>query len=318
MKENFYIDLKCDNPSDLRNLLPRIRTYELRNHSLLLYGKDFRNLIPDYNLKDTPLSEGAKLLLDRMSQMIEYYSGDGKYEKDFLTYIIQQAYAACCTSLLLLSGKYQIGYKKSMEIFKKTYKKDFFKLYKKVPDLDKKIEQFNKWKINPKKLPFKDIEGEWFIAKKNILEVSKYFFSIFLKKEIKDYEDLAKSISDMRTKFYHPYLNAILKNRFKINFGKLSVIPIRIVTLLFKYKYYKRLKKFGIAAFFPPGKSPDLVIFSTIIYLIDSIEKRKVDKAKLEKGRRILNKIYPCEGKNWEGVSIDYANAYIAFFLQKI
>ena len=149
--------MKCDTPSDLKKLLPRIRTYELKNHSLLLYGENFRNLIPEYDLKDVSLSEGAKLLLDRMSQMIEYYSIEDKHDEDFLNYIIQQTYAACCTALLQLSGKYQIGYNKSMEILNQTYKKDFPELYKKIPNLHLKIKEFIKWKINPEKLPFKNI-----------------------------------------------------------------------------------------------------------------------------------------------------------------
>ncbi|MBT3464837.1 hypothetical protein HN451_07625, partial [archaeon] len=121
-KDNFYIDLKCDTPEDLKKFLPRIRNYELKNDSMILYGKDLRNLIPDYKLDEMPLSEGGKFLLDRMSQMIEYYSTVGKHDDDFLTYIIQQAYTACCTALLMLSKKYQVGYVKSMKILKETYK----------------------------------------------------------------------------------------------------------------------------------------------------------------------------------------------------
>ena len=178
MKKNFYVDLKCNTPSELKRFLPRIRYYELRNHSRVLYGKDIRFLIPDYKLKDIPLAEGAKLLLDRLSQLISYYSKNGNYENEFLYYVIQQAYAACCTSLLLLSGEYKIGYRKSMEILKKTYEKDFPELYKKIPNLSAKVEEFIKWKINPAKLKC-NIQEEWFAAKENVLEVCKYFFSKF-------------------------------------------------------------------------------------------------------------------------------------------
>jgi len=318
MKDNFYIDLKCDMPKDLKKLLPRIRTYELKNHSLLLFGEDYRNLIPGYNLKDIPLSEGAKLLLDRMSQMVEYYSTTGKYEKEFLTYIIQQAYAACCTALLLLSGRYQIGYKKAMEIFKENYEKDFPELYEKIPDLHKKIEKFVLWKINPKKLP-KNVEEEWFIAKNNILEVSKYFFSKFLNKKILSLDDLSKSILGMGKKFYMPFLNGKLEKDFGIKNKIISLLIWPSVPFIFKHKYYNRLSSFGIrkpSLFF--ARSPDLVIFGSVPFIIGSIDKSNVNMELLKQGKELLNTVYPTKGETWEDISLDYANAYIAFYLQKI
>lgn len=315
IKENFYVDLKYNNASDLKKLLPRVRTYELKNNSMLLYGKDMRNLIPDCKLEEIPLSEGAKLLLDRMSQMIEYYSTEKKYDGEFLEYIIQQTYAACCTSLLLLSKKYEIGYEKSMKILKQTYRKDFPELYKKIPNLDKKIEEFVSWRINPNKPKFKDVKKEWFIAKDNVLEVSKYFFSKFLKKEIRSLEDLSQEILNMRKEFYNPYLKKIIP----IKILHKITIPIArlIVLLLLNRKYNKRLKRAGIK-FKSKSLSPDLIIFSSLIYIISSINKERINEDLLNKGKRLLERVYPSKGKSWEEISTDYANAYIAFFLQKI
>ncbi len=317
MRNNFYIDLKVDSLQSLKKMLPRIRTYELKNKSKILYGKDLRYLIPNYSLKEIPLSEGAKLLLDRMSQMVEYYSINGKYEKEFLTYIIQQAYAACCTSLLLLSKKYEIGYKKAMEILKKTYKKNFPELHKKIPNLDKKIEQFIQWKLNPNK-PIKSIEKEWFIARKNILEVSKYFFSKFLKKNIENLDELSYSILDMSKKFYNPYLKKMIPIR-GLHFISIPIARWAAIILLNK-KYNKRLKDMSIyfKSKHPIKYTPDSVIFSSLIYIIGAINESGIDKKMLDKGKELLSKIYPSEGENWEEISTDYANAYIAFFLQKI
>ena len=297
--ESFYIDLKCDSPGDLKKLLPRIRNYELKNNSVILWGRDLRNLIPDYPLDKIPLSEGAKFLLDRMSQMIEYYSTKGSYDKEVLTYFIQQAYAACCTSLLLLNKKYQIGYNKSMKILKENYKKDFPELYGKIPDLHLKIEQFIKWKTNPKKLPNQNVEEEWFIAQNNILEVSKYFFSKFLGKKIQTLEELSYAILNMRRKFYSPYIKEIVKTKIGFNFEIFDFILLPASSLLLKYKYYKRLKILGINK--PSvllGKSPDLIIFSSLVYLIGAIDEEVVDISLLKKGKKILMNIYPCKGEN--------------------
>lgn len=317
IKKNFYIDLKVDSVTDLCGFLPRIRNYELKNHSMMLWGEDVRYLIPDFKLKDIPLSEGAKLLLDRMSQMIEYFSLEGKHEKECLCYFIQQAYAACVTSLLLLSRKYELGYLKSMKILKKTYEKDFPNLYSVIPYLADKIEQFIKWKVNPKKLPVKDVEKEWFVARKNIFEVSKYFFARFLKKKIRNERELAFGIYNMRKKFYLPYLRAVMKNKIGFDFGASWLLCF--VSFVLKRKYYKRLREFGInkrGILF--GKSPDVVIFASLIFLIGCIGEDGVDKEMLWKGRRILNKVYPVKGEGWEEVSLEYANAYIGFFMQKL
>ncbi len=316
MKDNFYIDLKVDSPENLKKMLPRIRTYELKNNSMILYGEDLRDLIPDYSLREIPLSEGAKLLLDRMSQMAEYYSTEKKHDKEFLTYIIQQAYASCCTSLLLLKGKYQIGYRKSMEILRENYKTDFPELYEKIPELSKKIEQFNKWKSNPEKNVDFNVKEEWFIAKENILEVSKYFFSAFLKKRIETLEELSNAILNMKKEFYTPYLKEMIKKKMKIgkSFSRL-ILPFALNIL--NKRYNKRLKELGIK-FKSRSLSPDLLIFSSLIYLIGAINRESTDKEMLEKAKAILSKVYPVSGTNWEEVSLDYANAYIAFFLQKI
>jgi len=299
--------------------LPRIRTIELKENSKLLWGKDVRSIIPNYQLKEIPLAEGAKLLLDRMSQLIQYYSLKKEMDKEFMTYIIQQAYAACCTSLLLLSKKYEIGYLKSMKIFKENYKTDFPELYKKSPNLDKKIEEFIKWKSNPEKLPNRNIDEEWFIVKDNILEVTKYFFSKFLNKKINTLEELSNGILGMREQFYLPFLNAIIKNKLKINLGKINILLLPLVSLILKYKYYQRLKKFKmnkINIFLE--KSPELIIFGSLIFLIGSIDKNGVNEDLLKKGRELLGKVYNCKAKNWEETSLEYANAYITFFLQKI
>jgi len=318
IKDNFYIDLKWDSLKDLRNLLPRIRNYELKKHSKIIYGNDVRKIIPEYSLKDMPLSEGAKLLLDRMSQMVEYYSEKGNYEQECLSYFIQQCYAACCTSLLLLSGKYQIGYEKSMKILKETYEKDFPELYKKIPNLHHKIEYFVNWKVDPKKPIIKNLKEEWFIAKNNLIEVTKYFFSKFLKKNICSTEDLSKNILRMDKEFYIPYINSILKNKigFKSEIISRVLIPFVKVTLIKKYKDRLRQierKKIGFV-----WNSPDLIIFGSLPFLIDSIKQEEVNQNELEKCKNLLKKVYPVKGKYWEEISTEYANAYILFFLQKI
>lgn len=316
LEKNFYVDLKCLTTSDLKKLLPRSRFYSLKRASMILYGEDIRFLIPDYKLSDIPLSEPAKFLLDRMSQLIEYYSTKKNYDPEILTYLIQQAYAACMSSLLFLSQNYKTSYYNSMKVLLKTYKKDFPSLYKKLSDLPLRIKKFIEWRLDPAKIPVKDIEKAWLIAANDIYEVSKYFFEKWLGKEIKDLDDLVRQITAMSCKFYKPYIKA----KFKLP-GFLIDLLFPVMACYLKYKYFIRVKQMTNRSYYRVFfnlRSPDAYIFAAVPLLMLAVTKQGIDNEKLEKAVKILRKVYPVTGKNWEEISLDYANAYINFFLQKI
>jgi hypothetical protein len=205
-----------------------------------------------------------------------------------------------------------------MQILKDCYKKDFPELYEKIPDLDKKIEQFINWKLKPKKVSNSKVKKEWFIAKRNILEVSKYFFSRFLRKKLENTEELSNAILNMKKRFYGPYLKEMIKKKIKIKLN-LNWLFLPIVSLTLTKRYNKRLKEAGIKFKCKSNFiSPDLIIFSSLIPLADAISENSIDETKLNRAKEILRRVYPAKGNSWEEISIDYANAYIAFFLQKI
>jgi len=316
IEKNFYIDLKCLTEKQLKKLLPRLRYYELKYSTEIIYAKDkedYRNLIPSFKLNQIPFAEGAKLLLDRMSQMCCYFSASKKnYDKDMLLYIIQQAYASCLTSLLLISKKYQVGYYKNMQKLLKTYKKDFPKLNKTIPDLDKRIKRLIEWKLNPNK-EIKNPEETFFQCRKDIFEVTKYFLSFYLKKEIKDIDDLSKVILKMASVYYKPYLRE--------KFGILAPILNPLLNLYFKYKYFTRMKN-KIFSGFCNIQSPDMIIFAAVPYVLFGIDKNKEkiieNQEMIGKAQELLSKISKIKGKGWEQLSLDYANAYFAFYLQKL
>ena len=320
IKDNFYLDLKFYTLKELKELLPRIRTYEFRNDSTILYGKDIRKLIPNYSLKKISLSEGIKFVLDRMSHLIEYYSLEKNHDEEFVAYSICQAYSAMCTALLLLSKKYEIGYKKSSDIFFNNYKKDFPELNKKIPSLGKKIKEYAKWRLDAEKKKIKNIDEEWRNVGRNIIEVAKYILSKFLNKNICTLDELSDSIFEMKEKFYSPYVKEILKNKIGFENKLLVKFLTPFVSLVLKYKFYQRLKKRkmqSLKIFF--SRSPDMTIYASAPYILGAIlEENKIDKQILKKGQEIFKRIYPTNSLEWESVSVEYANAYIAFFLQKI
>jgi len=314
--KNFYIDLTCLTKEDLPKLLPRLKYYKFKETTQVLYGLDVRSLVPDYPLSVIPLSEGAKLLCDRMSQLSYYYSTKGDYCNENLTYFIQQAYAACCTSLLMLSGKYQPTYSHSASILAETYESDFPDLYKKTPKLAIRIKRFINWKLNPCQLPDNEVDKSWFVCTNDIIEVSKYFFKRFLNKKIESVEDLSSGISYMFAKFYVPYLEKKLKSDI------LAYSSVPLLNLFFKYKYFVRITKLTgkrLYRIFFSLRSPDIIIYSTVPFILNSLKVGNVeDKKEIARCIRLLKKVYSVRYESWEELTLDYANAYFAFFRQKL
>ena len=317
IKDSFYLDLKCLTTDQLRKLFPMIRYYELRNSTTIIYGEDVRKLIPDYHVNDIPLAEGIRILLNRMTHLVEYLSLEGKHDEEVLAYFCAKAYIDSCTALLILSRKYVPYYRERAEIFSKNYKEDFPELYKKFPDLDKKILKYTKWKLNFNGLPEKDVMKFWYESRQSIFEVTKYYIGKCLNIEINDEEDLSRAIRAIGGVYYTPYLKIFLKDKFGISYGASLMRPC--LNLYFKFLYFLRLKEKKIySRIFLNLNAPDLLIFSALPYIIFALNSNGVDNLKLKKGIDILNKVYPVKGKSWEEVSQDYADAYVLFFLQKI
>mgnify|MGYP001605522056 CR=1 FL=1 len=146
-----------------------------------------------------------------------------------------------------------------------------------------------------------------------------YFFSRFLNKKISNLSELSDAILGMRKRFYLPYIRSIVKSRTGMDIWETGILFLPFVSLILKYNYYKRLKKInsGKLSLFL-GKSPDLVIFASVVYILGSISEKGIDEELLGKGKNMLGRVYKIKGRDWESISLDYANAYISFFLQKI
>ena len=320
-EENFYLDLKCLTLDELKKLVPMIRYYELRNASNIFYGEEVRNLIPNYKIEDIPLGEGFRILFNRMTHLVEYFSTEGKHNDTVLSFFCVKAYIDSCTALMLLSKKYTPSYKKRMEDFYKNYKKDFPELYKILPDLHEKIKKYTLWKLNFKGLPEKDVLKLWFQTRKDFLEVVKYFISKFTNKQINTIDELSKAVVNLGKEYYGPYSYFFVKNKFNSN-SKILINGVRkSIPYGFKYLYFKKILK--EKQFYPRilfnKRSPDVIIFGSVPYILFAIDENlNTNKENFNKGKNLLNKVYPTKAETWEQLSQDYADAYIAFYLMKI
>lgn len=331
----FYIDMKAIPVNKLKSLLPMIRYFELKHSSTVLYGDDYRNLIPDYDMKDIPLTEGFRFLLNRMALLVTYFSTD--YIKGKMTYgeykglkylACTKAFLACCEGLLILNGKFVPTYSGRAEIFKKYYKHDFPELYKKLPDLAKKVEEATKFKLNPnfnfKEDPFKI----WIDAANHLGEVTKYFVSKFTGINIENYHQLSQIIYKKTWPIYFgKYGQWIIKRKTGFNLG--TYLPAVIAKNYMSWSYYTRLKKFrniNNTQILKNPASPDLVMYASLPELIYSIKSKEViDKEALIRASRILNNVFPTkidlnksDHETWNYIANQYANAFIIFSFLRI
>lgn len=323
--DNFYLDLKCLTLGELKKLFPMVRYYELRNASNVVYGDPkVLELIPDYKIEDIPLSEGARLILNRMTHVVEYLSTYGRHNDLTLSFFCAKAYWDCACALLLLNGKYSPSYRKRMEDFYKCYKEDFQELAERLPDFHEKVKKYILWKLDSfNGLPEKNAVNFWYQTRNDILEVAKYFFSKFLNKRINNIDDLSKAILNMGSKYYEPYGEYYVKYNYGLDSRGLVKVLSRLLPWRFKSLYFLRIfkNKSLYPRMFLSKQGPDLVIFASMPYVMFALDYGfNINKEYFDKAKKLLSKVYPVNIKNylWEDLSQCYADAYVLFYLMKI
>ena len=319
--QNFYLDLKCLTTSQLKKLFPMIRYYELRNATNVVYGKDTRTFIPDFKKSDVPLSEGARILMNRMTHLVEYFSTEGKHDPLTLSFFCTKAFIDSCTALSLLSKRYEPSYLRRMDNFVKNYEKDFPELAKKLPDLPKKVKKYTEWKMKINGLPEKNIEKLWLDARHNITEVAKYFVGRMLGKRIETLDELSDAIASMGKTYYRPYAEHFSKTNLKIRNNLITSVLSLGIHWYFKVLYFLRIlkNKRPYLRIFTNKSAPDLQIMAAMVHILHSLDRHmKIDSKNFSKGLNELRKVYPAKAIKWEDLSQEYADAYVLFYLQKI
>lgn len=331
----FYIDLKAFPINYFRHLPPMMRYYDLKNASTVIAGrKDILGEMVNYRLEDLPIAEGLRLLLNRMSHLIQFppIYADKKRSHQLLVFHVVKAYLACAAALLQLSGKYQPSYKRNMEILEQTFADDFPGLYKKIPDLPAKVREFTEFRMQP---DFSLYDGRdfniWHEAKTNIGLVSQYFLSKYTNKPIDNWDDFSEKIrKSIWSKYYNPYLRYYLKKNFNLKIGNENILSFInfFSKIYFNCLYFKRMLRYQ-GKFYPKTlfrlSSPELNFFSALPYILFSVnDDKSVNEEMSRKGERILSRCYPISKsrkdplENWNRLALDYANAYILFSFLKL
>ncbi|MAG20539.1 hypothetical protein CL618_03850 [archaeon] len=300
--DTFSIDLKNLTVKDLENLPPLLKIYELKRCSSILDGKDAREYIPDFGIKDIPLSDGVRFLLNRISYNFQtfspsYFNGIPDNGKTMI-YGCVKARLEIVTALLLLLGEMPLTHEERFERFKEVYEDKFNELYKKIPDLVEKVKEGVDLKL---KLEVnKDPIEYWFETREIILEVLDYYL-----KNVFDVKSLKEFYFDFPKKYLRPYVGFVLgKKKLK----SLSGLGIKVMPLYFNYLYFKRLKKYHSLKYSKVlfnRVMPDMFVYLGGILLYKSVEENGEVNDNVFKAYRAIKNIYPVRFSNDKKILFD-------------
>ncbi len=329
-KKEFYFDIKIIRLDKLKNLPTLIKYYEMKHASHILYGKDVRNLMPDYKIENIPLSDGLRFLFNRMSIILEWFlikhikkEKIEDWERQVLIDDTSKAYLACCTALCLLADCYKPSYLGSLEALKKVFKKKFPELDKKYPDLMDKIELHTNLKLKADFDKIKDTNEMWFKAREHVLAVSSYFLKEFI--NLKNFEDFDKAVPYPYVK---PYIKEMMKEKVNLDVPNFSIPFFTfLVQVYLSFIWFFRIYEFRKKLYFRillSYKEPGSRIFAATPFIIQSLNRDgTINKLFMEKGYKKLKNIYPVDLKgyslqDYDKLRKEYVNAWKLYFFQKL
>jgi hypothetical protein len=297
----------------------------MKNATILIYGEDLRELIPEIKTEDLPFSEGLRLLSNRMMNLFLCMKKEflkktpSKDEVGIINYYICKAYLTCCDSLLLSKGKFAFTYSDRQKIFSKVYKKEFPKIYEKFPDLPKKVEKAINYKLNPniKKMNYKK---EWFDVRTIITEIFKEILLENVNLTESSWLELDKLTEKrLEREYFEGYASHILK-RFGINFSIMRTLLSKTIAMALSMLYFLRLKKDeGIYFKAISLKDPGLKILKTTPLVLLSLEEDgslKPDYISFIEKK--LRGVYPIKRiDSWENMKENYLKAYKLYYLRR-
>ena len=339
--EFFYVDLKAIPVSKLKKLMPMVKYYELKHSSNVVYGdKSVLDKIPNIKIEDIPLGEGVRLLMNRMSHLIQYFYPNFLKRKhipaehEMLFVHVIKTYLAGAVSLSLLTGDYKPTYGECVNNLQKNFDKKFEELSKHIPEYPQEVKKFLnlKYFTNLSLYKRKDLDL-WENSKKYIGLISKYYLSKFLKKEINNWDEFSKLLMNCGYDYYSPYMKFIIKEKFGIEIKSKFILKIlsTLAQLYLNMVYFIRIRKnynkTYLRALFK-FQPPELTFFSALPHILYSLgTDGKVNLKMLEKGKKILARTYPVDAKRkdfgsdleyWESISDSYSQAYMLFAFLRI
>lgn len=322
-EKEFYFDIRAITLDKLKKLLPMIKYYELKYASIIIWGKDLRSSIPDFNKNDLPFSDGLRFLMNRICHITEWFLADyikdkpaKDWEQETLIYDMSKTYIECCTILTLLKGYYYPTYQQRLDQLVK-HQNEFKELWQKFPDLLEKIKYFTNQKLRPNFKEIKDIKRTWLETREYALGVLEFVLN-------EKYG--AKSWRDFKRVAFKNYFKPYLVNRLKLPKLFLSLANVFLNKYL-NLIWFFRLIKFRKIFYWPllfRWIDPGILIFYASLFMVQVIkDDGSLDKKLMSKSIKILRSIYPVEKISYNLEGYDklrkiFSDIWRLYYFQKL
>jgi len=307
----FHVDIHCLSLRRLKYLPPMSRYIDIKK-AMLLAGKDLFYLI-NIDVRKLPVAEGIRILMNRMMALFLSFKLDflkrklGAEEKRALNYYIAKAYISCSEALLIYSKDYVAGYELRAKRFVEVYKDKFPDLYRKFPELGKKVQKFTQYKILPKPKNV-DSLNEWFKCQEIIVGVYDYLIN-----RVTGGKKLEK--------FYYDGYASYVLDKVHLNFYVLRKFLVLCLQSYLSLRYFIRLKSEIGRYYFRVLrlKDPGMYVIKATSNVLGALHKDgSVDEMELKLAFALIKKVFPVNGRlDWENVKSNYLKAYRAYFLQR-
>jgi hypothetical protein len=315
----FYVDLRNMTLDEIQKVEPMLKYFEIRESARVIYGQDVRKIMPNFSLEDIPAEDGLRFLMNRASLLVESFDIENLEDyntKKTIFYYIGKNYLTFAESLLFLNRKFVASYQKRAEIFSKCYKEDFKGLNEILPDLDKRIKFFTDYKLKPSKELFnQEVTPYWLQARKDMLEVSKYYLKRAYGLNSNSVLEFSKNIRTLNKGFINSYMKIFLKGKFGITLPNwcLSFLS-RFGRFYFNYLYYKRdellNKKRNYKILFS-NRDINIRIYHLCPLVLFSIEDNfKLNTQLFSEALKEVREIEKVNITNWEGLRKKYSDLF--------
>lgn len=153
---------------------PSIRYYDLKHGSMVVFGDNILERLPNVKPQDIPLWEGIVLIFNRMAEALTFLPYN-RQEQDESIYWINKVIFACQDALLVSVGQYHYSYKMRNLMFEELFPNHFSELNERLPKFLPLASKATHYKLRPTKAACpEDVMGLWFDAAEICNEVFKY------------------------------------------------------------------------------------------------------------------------------------------------
>jgi len=217
-----------------KKIKPTIANYDLKYGSIVIYGKEYLEKIPNFKPEDIPLWEGIRLILNRMAEALEHFSLKPSDEMLFWT---DKIILACQDSLLLLLKEYTPSFRqRNIKFIELSNRFDLSC----TQEIVKFATEATNRKLGITSSMSNTNEGikYWFDVQRVCDEVFRYILKRGYGIEFRDYIEFQKKYLSSKLKRYTtlPFKNTAFQNLFR--FLRKKVTKNRLPTLRMLLKPY--------------------------------------------------------------------------------